>query len=127
MICSLSDIAVAGKEHCFCNILRMFVLKCNLFCIQEALYQMLKILSFLENGYRWTIGEDTIPRAYICEISQEEAYRVLIQKRDFSKYDIYSRDKKHAFLQMLKKIEKKCPTGVYNLWVYEERHVKSFI
>ena len=32
--------------------------------------------------------------------------------------------KKHAFLQMFKK---KCPTGVYNLWVYEERHVKSFI
>ena len=24
-------------------------------------------------------------------------------------------------------VKKKCPTGVYNLWVYEERHVKSFI
>ena len=101
--CSLSDIAVAGKEHCFCNILRMFVLKCNLFCIQEALYQMLKILSFLENGYRWTIGEDTISRAYICEINQEEAFRVLIQKRDFSKYDIYSWDKKTCFFTNVKK------------------------
>ncbi|VDI31183.1 contactin 1 [Mytilus galloprovincialis] len=37
-----------------------------------------------QNGYRWYIGQDTIKRAYICEIGQEEAYRVLIQRRDFT-------------------------------------------
>lgn len=37
-----------------------------------------------QNGYRWYIGQDTIKRSYICEIGQEEAYRVLIQRRDFT-------------------------------------------
>lgn len=39
---------------------------------------------YTANEYRWYVGANTIKRSYICEIRQEDAYRVLIQRRDFT-------------------------------------------